>query len=71
MDALTELLYKAEELLRLNYLAFECKFYKMVRATYYYKNPSKRLERQCREMAREQRRLITIIDYMNGLNKEE
>lgn len=70
MNAINELLYKAEELLRINYLSLECKFFKMLRSEYYYKNRSKRLERQCRELAREQMRLVSIIDYMNALNKE-
>lgn len=70
MDAINELLYKAEEMLRLNYLAFELKFFKLIRSKYYYKNPSKRLERQCNELSRERRYLLRIIEYLNDLSAE-
>lgn len=70
MDAINELLYKAEEMLRINNLAFECKFFKLIRSKLYYKNPSKRLERQCGKLTRERWYLLKIIEYLNELNEE-
>lgn len=70
MDAINELLYKAEEMLRLNFLIFERKFFKLIRSELFYHNKSKRLERQCGKLTRERFYLIKIIDYLNELNKE-
>ena len=70
MDAINELIYKAEELLRMNYLTFECKFFKLIRSKLYYNNPSERLERQCGKLTRERFYLLKTIDYLNALNKE-
>ena len=70
MDAINELLCKAEELLRINYLSFECKFFKLIRSKLYYNNPSKRLERQCGKLTRERWYLLKVIDYLNDLIKE-
>ena len=70
MKVIDELLYNAEEMLRLNQLSYKLKHIKLTLSDRWYNNPSRRLERQCRELLEDEKYLLKIIEYLKDLREE-